>query len=381
MLQVQYLNTKLNKKQINKIINNYKIKYSRIKMEIEKKINDMIDLSLKDILSFLENAEEISKHKKKINNFDKMKEELDSIKNQLKIKTYNEHKTKNELDILAQENSLLKVEIKSLKEKLKLYGNNTKMKSKPRLSSQNRNIRHSMTPTVHFKKENKSSKSLIKYSKNLRGNNNKFDLNKDSKLGIKPSKRNSTSCIISKTKKLPLKTEINDSSILDTESSKISIGKSKNKKKKQINLTKFVNNKNNKKLNKRNINIKLLKDKEDGNIKRERTNFISSSPGPIFSTIFDMNQKDKKDRSSSSKRNHSNKDNRGNSHNYSPSNSFDLMPCLNPDFEEIEKDLNTIFDEEVKQLEQDEDNIQKLLLQLNNGNLNDLILDKESGDI
>ena len=366
---MQYLNTKLNKKQINKIVNNYKIKYSRIKMEIEKKINDMIDLSLKDILGFLENAEEISKNKKKINNFDKMKEELDSIKNQLKIKTYNEYKTKNELDILAQENSLLKVEIKSLKEKLKLYGNNTKIKSKPRLSTQNKNIRHSMTPTVHFKKDNnKSSKSLIKCSKNLKGNNNKFDLNRDSKLSVKASKRNSTSCIISNSKKLPLKTEINDNSILDTESSKISIGKSKNKKKKQINLTKFVNNKNNKKLNKRNINIKLLKDKEKGNIKRERTNFISSSPRPIFSTIFNMNQKDKKDRSSSSKRNRSNKDNRGNSHNYSPGDSFDLMPCLNPDFEEIEKDLNTIFDEEVKQLEQDEENIQKLLLQLNNGN-------------
>ena len=65
MLQLQYLNRGLKNKHINHILDNYKIKYSGIKMEIESKVNDMIDLVLKDILGFLENVEETAKKKKK----------------------------------------------------------------------------------------------------------------------------------------------------------------------------------------------------------------------------------------------------------------------------------------------------------------------------
>ena len=64
MLQLQYYNSKLNNKQINNILDNYKLKYSGITNEIESKINDMIKLFLKDILGFLENIEEIANKRK-----------------------------------------------------------------------------------------------------------------------------------------------------------------------------------------------------------------------------------------------------------------------------------------------------------------------------
>ena len=109
MLQLQYFNSKLKNKHINSILDNYKLKYSGIKTELSSKLNELIKLFLSDILSFLENTEEISNTKKKVNNYEKMKNELETVRVQLKIKMLNEQKIKNDLETLTQENSLLKV--------------------------------------------------------------------------------------------------------------------------------------------------------------------------------------------------------------------------------------------------------------------------------
>ena len=69
-----------------------------------------------------------------------MKNELDSIKYQLKLKTYNEHKTKNELDLLTQENSLLKVKIKSLNQKILNLNNNINNNEKSPLMRNNNRL-------------------------------------------------------------------------------------------------------------------------------------------------------------------------------------------------------------------------------------------------
>ena len=85
----------------------------------------------------------------------------------------------------------------------------------------------------------------------------------------------------------------------------------------------------------------------------------------------------KKDKSSSSKSYKSNhKDNKDSieRNKYSPYNSFDLLPYPNPTFEDIEKDVNNIFDEELRQLEQDEENITRLLEQITNEGLNNPLL-------
>ena len=283
------------------------------------------------------------------------------------------------MDLLVQENLLLKVEIKSLKEKLKVH-KNSRSKTRVGCLSQEKNIRISKTPNINFQKPNNSTKTLIKYSKNLNRNKFKLDRNNDNRLTMKEPKRTSSSFILRKTPKLPLKKDNNDKSTLEVDSNKLGNANNKNKKKKQINLVKFVNSKNNNNLNKRNINIKIM-NKTINNIKNERSDFLSCSPGPILSAMSDIIKKGKKERSSSSKRNNSNNKHNRDTHKYSPNNSFDLLPCLNPDFEEIEKDVNSFFDEELKQLEQDEDNIKRLLLQINDGNLNELISDKGSGDI
>ena len=65
MLQLQYFNSKLKNKHINSILDNYKLKYSGIKTELSSKLNELIKLFLKDILSFLENVEEVANTKKK----------------------------------------------------------------------------------------------------------------------------------------------------------------------------------------------------------------------------------------------------------------------------------------------------------------------------
>ena len=72
------------------------MKYSGIKTELSSKLNELIKLFLKDILSFLENVEEVANTKKKVNNYEKMKSELESIRVQLKSKMLNEQKIKND---------------------------------------------------------------------------------------------------------------------------------------------------------------------------------------------------------------------------------------------------------------------------------------------
>jgi hypothetical protein len=77
MLHLQYYNSVVKNNHINKILNNYKLKYSRIVNEIESKINEMMKLYLKDILAFLENIEEVAEQKHKISEYDKNKRELE----------------------------------------------------------------------------------------------------------------------------------------------------------------------------------------------------------------------------------------------------------------------------------------------------------------
>ena len=123
MLQLQYYNSNLKNNQINKILNNYQLKYTQMKNEIDSKLNQMLKIFLKDILTFLENIEEVAEHKRKINEFDTIKKELDLAKTKIKNKINIEHKLKNECDILQQENVLLKLKIKSLNNKISNLNN------------------------------------------------------------------------------------------------------------------------------------------------------------------------------------------------------------------------------------------------------------------
>ena len=125
MLQLQYYNAKLSKKQIDSILNNFNIKYSTIKNEIDAKMNNLLKLFMEDILSFLENIEEISKERKKIKEFENIKREYDLLSLKYKEKTLNERKLENNIESLQKEITFLKNENQEKKKKIKVIESKT----------------------------------------------------------------------------------------------------------------------------------------------------------------------------------------------------------------------------------------------------------------
>ena len=385
MLQLQYLISKLNNKQINNILDNYKLKYSGIRNEIESKINDMIKLFLKDILGFLENIEEIANKKKKLNNYEKMKNELDSIKYQLKLKAYNEHKTKNELDLLIQENSLLKVKIKSLNQKIlnlnnSINNNNEGKVKSPLIRNNNTYSSKLITSDLCSKSLHYSTKLVIKYSKKYNSVDKELNLEKKNSEKLNYSKNNLTniSSIKNKSYKTNLKKENNNLEEENNNTINNSIKNSNNPsgkiKQKKINYNKYVNNKRESKIN----NINNINN-TNNNLKKSKKDFEPLYKGPILtamSTIINKNENEI--RNSSSNSSNSNPKALKDTHNYSPNNSFNLFPELNTNYEEIGNNINSAFDEELKQLEIDEENIKRLLEQLGNGKYNNINLMKNS---
>ena len=110
MIQLQYYNKGLTKTQIEQILNNYKLKYTTLTNEINSKLNSLIKTILNDISPFLENIESISKDLKSLKEMDNHKKKIELLENKLKEKSQIEHQLQN--DIIS-----LKKEITTLKEK------------------------------------------------------------------------------------------------------------------------------------------------------------------------------------------------------------------------------------------------------------------------
>ena len=273
MLQLQYFNSKLKNKHINHILENYKLNYSGIKNELNKKINELIKLFLKDISSFLETTEDIANAKNKINNYEKIKNELESTRSQLKNKIYNEQKMKNDLEILTQENSLLKVKIKSLNQKLIILNNgnsnnNTNNKIRSKSPSLNKTLRQNNLNTskdiirTSFNKKiiqdfRKSSSRTLDRKSIVENSINKLDLSLTGKFDYSSRVLEKVEQTNSKTKKI------------NQPKSNFSIKKSikKNQINNIINNTQLINTKdgtnNNNKINKKRKNLKkFLMNKE-----------------------------------------------------------------------------------------------------------------------
>ena len=378
MLQLQYFNTKLKNKHINNILGNYKLKYSNIKNELEAKLNGLIKLFLNDISTFLEKTEEIASAKKKLNNYEKMKSELESTKNQLKNKIYNEHKIKNELEVLNQENAILKLKIKSLNEKLNnLNDNNTnninnsintsKIKKRPPsvLSKTSKKI-NLTTPKINLRSsyDVQNNKSLILvFKKNYNnsvertqtvGNNsfNKLDLSLTSRYDhssrVLENLEKSYSKILTKNPNKKIYSTLKKKSsnpVINSKNKKIDITVKKKK-----NLNKFLLNKD--KINQMvNSNAKVNNPKN--NDKSNINAFTPNTPYPsnINNNNTETNIKDFKELN-----------------DYSQDNSGDITQGINIEYEDIGKKINNVIDEELKSLEFDEEKIKKLLEKINNGN-------------
>ena len=131
MLQKQYYTYKLSKTQIDHILANYNIKYTTMKIEIESKLTNMIQVFLKDIFAFLENIEDIATEREKLKEFDRIKEKLQSTSEKLIEKTKNEIKLQSTIDTLSKEIASLKEKINNLSQN-SIQSPNTNKNSKKR---------------------------------------------------------------------------------------------------------------------------------------------------------------------------------------------------------------------------------------------------------
>jgi hypothetical protein len=104
MFQNQYLNQALNKNQIERIIQNYSIKYNTLKKEINVKIDNLINVMLIDLSQFYEGIQKNSKDKEIQKNYEKAKNEIQLLNLQLKQKSHIESKLKNEIEELKLKN-------------------------------------------------------------------------------------------------------------------------------------------------------------------------------------------------------------------------------------------------------------------------------------
>ena len=183
MLQQQYFNSKLTKNQIDGIMNNFNIKYTTVKNEIDAKLNNLLKLFLNDIQPFLDNLEEISKERKKLKDFENIQREYNIMSLKLKEKISNEHRLESSIESLQKEITLLKNEnkIKSSSKKL--------IEFKTPSNSQNKQVKSIFGRQAH--KRMKSEVISINLDNKISMNNKKNTRN--NKLINRTSANNSKS--------------------------------------------------------------------------------------------------------------------------------------------------------------------------------------------
>ena len=345
MLQLQYYNSCLKNNHIDKIIENYNIKYTTMKNEIEFKMNDMIKNFLTDILGFLENIEEIAEQKKKLSGFEHIKKELELTKTKLKDKTLTEQKLKSDFDAVKGENTLLKLKIKSLQAKISNLTKSPQNNKKIYINTKENVKISSFTP--------KNERSKISSPNNLHAKSTIENNYKDNR------NNNSSSRIISNKLKQGSLCNSVDKTQLRMNYDKLV--KERNKKKKKIDANKFVNNNNTK--NNIKVNIKKINDL-NFEISSDK-NLPSSTKVSTHKKIFNF------------RNNNSNQS--LNNNNYSPvdtaNQSLEFQSNLilsNTEYEEMRNNMNNVLEEELKDLDEDEKYVKMLLEQIEmDGNNNE----------
>ena len=356
MFQLQFYNSSLKNNHINKILNNYQIKYTQIKNEIESKVNQMIKFFLKDISIYLQNIEEIAEQKKKINEYDSVIKELELTRAKIKDKIENELKLKNEYDTLQQENYLLKLKIKSLNYKIKnlinINGYNSQGISPKRKKSNN-----SIERLIKSKKKNYMSPPL-NFSRNLFTSCNTSCIENDI---------NGSTMSFNSPNSSELTSTIKNRNIIDKLSLKLNYDKmikSKNKikkKKKKEKVDKYVNNK---AIIKKFYVEKSNKNNSSKKYKNRNIENTTNNSKPHINKLIHIKKKKKVNISAEKiDSNHI-----ANKNKYSPVNTTNQsieVPLINVDYENLEKNIINVIDKELKEIEQDQANIQLLLEQLN----------------
>lgn len=114
----QYSSLNLNQNHIEKILNNYNVKYIKLKSQIDLKLDELIKEFLSDILLFLGNFQDDILLKIKSKKLEVSKNEIEFLSKKLKNKEKNEYNLKQEIKYLLNENQLLKNKIKNQRKKV-----------------------------------------------------------------------------------------------------------------------------------------------------------------------------------------------------------------------------------------------------------------------
>jgi hypothetical protein len=229
MIQKQYLTNNLKKSHIERIVHNYNIKYLTMKNEIDNKLNNLINFILTDILSIFEEIQNINSEKEKKKDYNKTKKETEQLSKKLNYKIQNENKLKQEIENLKNEIKILKQQ--AFKNNLSNYNsnnNNIKRISEKTPDKKNRRLNHSYSQMYKFnsnnseknkKKINKQIKNLnypetnngnINYTYNVEINLNDKDILNENKILIQHKKNNSSYIGNEFLKKRNIKNEINE---------------------------------------------------------------------------------------------------------------------------------------------------------------------------
>ena len=162
MLQIQYYNKGLSKKQIEQIIKNYNLKYTTLTNEINLKLNSIIKTVLSDITPFLENIEYLSKQAKQLKEIENAKNRIDTLEAKLK-----EREKEYERNIRAKDdiiNNLEKEKINKKRKKMLNYSNSNKHLTSS--SMKNLEINYEQKSEILDEEELKQkNRNLVKNSK------------------------------------------------------------------------------------------------------------------------------------------------------------------------------------------------------------------------
>ena len=392
MLQQQYFSRKLTKNQIDGIMNNFSIKYTTVKNEIDAKLNNLLKLFLSDIQPFLDNLEELSKERKKLKDFENIQREYNIMSLKLKEKISNEHRLESNIESLQREITQLKNENRIINSSKKLieFKTPSNAQNKPVKSIFGRKAHLKMnSEVINIKLDNKVN---VTNKKNT-GNNKttKTSVNKKKSKKFINERKNFSPTIKFKEsivydKKIPLPTSLitsrsntNKNIIMDKTFEKLrQYNENRNNLKiKKLTQFKVVRNKfRNKLKTKNNSNIGLKKNvnnnmnkkkKKVNNLDRNKTpellgkynNITETNPAENSKNINNYSEDDE-NRSNNSKSNSSRSSSRSKS---SKSSNSSKSRCSSVGSGSFRSDITSI-ENEIKELEEDENNIILLMKQI-----------------
>ena len=182
MLSLQYLNKRLKKDHIEKILENYNIKYTTIRKEIDNKINVMMKTITQDLSAFLNNMEDVAAEKEKIKSHEINQNEIETLREQVKDKIHEHTKLKREIEMLKTENTRLK----ALSNNSNNYQTNTTKKKKPTFSlpSSKENTTQYLNTISNY--QSSTVRSSLKKAKDIKSERKEKKDNKDNRLFMSP---------------------------------------------------------------------------------------------------------------------------------------------------------------------------------------------------